>query len=536
MGSTPTKRTEGSNLQRGDETTPAKSLRLILGDQLNQAHPWFQSNDDTVIYLIAELKQEAVYVRHHIQKVCAFFAAMQAFANWLQEQGHRVVYLTLDESSQFADLPSLIKALLQNHACERFEYQRPDEYRLHEQLCGLCSELALASREVDTGHFLLPFDDIDQYFKPGKHVRMESFYRKMRVRHQVLVENDEPVGGRWNYDDQNRGAFKASDLQHIPAPLCFSNDISPILERLRRHGIHTIGRSDQHCLWPVNREQSLALLEFFCAQLLPRFGRFQDAMTCNSEHQWSLYHSRLSFALNAKILSPAEVIDTALAAYYEAKGGIELAQIEGFVRQIIGWREYVRGMYWTNMPDYQHRNELQASTPLPDWFWTGETRMQCLSSAITQSLDYAYAHHIQRLMITGNFALLAGIDPDQVDAWYLGIYIDAIEWVELPNTRSMALFADGGWIATKPYAASGNYVNKMSDYCKQCAYKVTLKTEENACPLNSLYWHFIDRHAGMLKQNPRMRFPLKNWEKQGPDQKSALLAKARHLLENIQSL
>lgn len=513
-----------------------KRLRLVLGDQLNQAHHWYQETDANVVYLIAELKQEAVYVKHHVQKVCAFFAAMAQFAKWLEDQGHEVHYLTLDESARYQDLPALLKASIAQHGAQRFEYQRPDEYRLREQLSDFCTQLEIPSQESDTEHFLLPFEALGQYFEPNKHVRMESFYRKMRVRCRVLVENNEPLGGRWNFDAENREALKPDDLKDIPAPLCFENDISDILDRLSRHEITTIGRSTHACLWPINREQSLALLDYFCQNQLPLFGRFQDAMTCHSEHQWSLYHSRLSFAMNAKILSPAEVIDAALDTYHEANGAIGLAQIEGFVRQILGWREYVRGMYWANMPDYASQNTLQAGATLPDWFWTGETRMRCLNEAITQSLDYAYAHHIQRLMITGNFALLAGIDPAQVDAWYLGIYIDAIEWVELPNTRSMALFADGGWIATKPYAASGNYVNKMSDYCKSCEYSVKDKTGENACPLNSLYWHFIDRNAHRLKGNPRMAFPMKNWEKQSDENRQAIRAKAEQVIDNLNVL
>lgn len=515
-------------------------LRLILGDQLNSQHSWYTDVNPDVTYLIAELKQEASYVKHHIQKISAFFAAMAQFAKDLEQQGHRVRYLTLDDTATYHDLPHLIASTLDSLNCCRFEYQRPDEYRLRQQLTEFSTahhtETGRHSVAFDTEHFLLSFEEINDYFAPQKHVRMESFYRKMRRRFKVLMEHDEPVGGRWNYDAENRDALKPKDLQSIPSPLCFSNDVTDILQRIEAHEIKTIGKASSSLLWPTNRDQSLHLLEFFCGQQLHLFGRFQDAMTCNSAHQWSLYHSRLSFALNAKIISPAEVIDAALAAFYASQGVISLAQVEGFIRQILGWREYVRGMYWANMPHYAQRNVLDANTPLPSWFWSGKTKMRCMNSAITQSLDYAYAHHIQRLMITGNFSLLAGINPDEVDDWYLGIYIDAIEWVELPNTRGMALFADGGWIATKPYAASGNYVNKMSDYCKQCEYSVKHKTEDNACPLNSLYWNFIDKNYDALRNNPRMSFPVKNWDRQSPDNKQLVVTKARKILANLDSI
>lgn len=517
-----------------------KVLRLVLGDQINGQHSWYERTDPNVTYLIAELNQEASYVKHHVQKVCAFFAAMAHFASNLKAGGHRVRHLTLDETAGFRDLPHLLGVTIKELNCQRFEYQRPDEYRLRQQLATFCTshktETGIDSEECDTEHFLLPFNQIDDYFKPETHVRMENFYRKMRRRFNVLMQHDEPIGGRWNFDSENRDALKAKDLQSIPSPLCFSNDVSAILNRLCAHDIQTIGKAEKNLLWPVNREQSLQLLQFFCIQQLHLFGRFQDAMTCNSAHQWSLYHSRLSFAINAKIISPAEVIDAALEAFYDAQSDISLPQVEGFIRQILGWREYVRGMYWVNMPNYAQQNKFNAQASLPEWFWSGNTKMRCMSSAVTQSLDYAYAHHIQRLMITGNFALLAGINPDEVDDWYLGIYIDAIEWVELPNTRGMALFADGGWIATKPYAASGNYVNKMSDYCKQCEYSVKHKVEDKACPLNSLYWNFIDQNYDALKNNPRMSFPIKNWEKQSSDNKRLVVAKAQQILANLNTI
>jgi deoxyribodipyrimidine photolyase-related protein len=334
----------------------------------------------------------------------------------------------------------------------------------------------------------------------------------------------------------------------VPQPLLFSNDVSEILARLERHQIKTMGRAATSLLWPVNRQQAKELLDYFCRYCLPRFGQFQDAMTCQlnqleGDKQWSLYHSRLSFALNSKIISPKLVVERVLAHYraqpeqlLSAEPQINLAQVEGFIRQILGWREFVRGIYWANMPEYAILNALSAKRALPAWFWSGKTKMSCLKHAIEQSLDYAYAHHIQRLMITGNFCLLAGIDPDEVDAWYLGVYIDALEWVEMPNTRGMSQFADGGIVGSKAYAASGNYVKKMSDYCGYCHYKVAKTTEADACPLNSLYWRFIHQQQQLLGNNPRNAMVYANWQKKTAEQQQAILTQAELYLNAIEQL
>ena len=513
-----------------------KQLKLILGDQLNPLHSWFQQVDENVIYVIAELKQEADYTKHHVKKITAFFAAMASFADYLKAQGHQVCYLTLDESKKYNDLPDLLIKLSEQYGCSAVHYQQPDEYRLRDQLQNMSSRVSFTLLEEDSEHFLLPFEQLREHFTAKKHVRMETFYRFMRKRFDILMEAGKPQGGAWNYDANNRKSFNATDLKQIPKPLLFNNPAQEYLTRIQAHKVNTIGNASTHVDYPINREQSLQLLHYFCEHQLPNFGNFQDAMTVNSPYSWSLYHSRLSFSLNCKMINPMEVVQAALAAFTHSRGVITLPQIEGFIRQIIGWREYVRGMYWINMPDYSSQNVLSADINLPKYFWNAQTKMQCLKSAISQSLEHAYAHHIQRLMITGNFALLAGIAPEQVDEWYLGIYIDAIEWVELPNTRSMALFADGGWIATKPYAASGNYVNKMSDYCKKCRYKVKEKVSDDACPLNSLYWHFIDKHYDKFAKNPRMAFPVRNWDKIENSQKIAIREKATQLLSNIEKL
>ena len=509
-----------------------KKLRLILGDQLNINHSWYSQQDDSILYLIAELHQESNYVRHHIQKLCGFFAAMSEFANQLTNQGHHVLHLNLDDTAEFSDLNELIKKLCDQYKIETFEYQHPEEYRLSQQLKSLQLNPGITISCCDSEHFLLTIEELPKYFNTGKHNRMESFYRKMRKRFEILMDGDQPLQGRWNFDSENRQKLKPTDLDAIPQPLVFSNDISVILKRIKRHKIAYIGNVGPSLIWPINRQQALQQLDFFCTHCLPYFGRFQDAMTHQSDRKWSLYHARISFALNCKILHPSEVVQAALDKFYDLDTDIDIAQIEGFVRQIIGWREYIRGVYWVNMPAYKTLNHLEASNNLPDYFWTGETKMTCVKQAVDQSLDYAYAHHIQRLMVTGNFAMLAGIDPDQVDQWYLGIYIDAIEWVELPNTRGMSQFADGGLIATKPYAASGSYINKMSDYCSQCSYRVKERDTESACPFNSLYWQFMTANRALLGNNPRTAMAYRSWDKMQSEVKESILKRGQYYLFN----
>jgi deoxyribodipyrimidine photolyase-related protein len=513
-----------------------KTVRWILGDQLYSRHSWYKEKCEDTLYVIAELQQEVGYVQHHVQKVCAFFLAMEDFAEELQKTGHRVLHLTLDESAEFESLMELVQHVVTQTQCAIFEYQRPDEYRLLSQIQLLEARLSVEVNEVSSEHFLVPFEELQTYFKPNTAVRMEMFYRKMRKRFAILMTTKGPVGERWNFDAENRKALSKDALPTIPPPLVFSNDARDVLARLEKHNVKTVGEPSESLIWPVNRAQSVKLLNYFCEFGLAKFGLYQDAMTEKSEHQWSLYHSRLSFSLNTKMLHPMQVIDTAIESFESAKGEINIAQIEGFIRQILGWREYVRGMYWSNMPEYKAGNALDANKPLPGWYWSGSTKMNCIKKSVQQTMTYSYAHHIQRLMVTGNFALLAGLAPDEVDEWYLGVYVDAIEWVELPNTRGMALFADGGLIASKPYVASGNYINKMSDYCKGCEYNVKEKLTDDACPFNALYWHFISRHEDRFGRNSRMAFPYNAWRKYSAQEQAEIIAKGDNLLLGIESL
>ena len=512
------------------------TLRLILGDQLNHEHSWLAQPEDNVVYVIAELKQESEYTTHHIQKQVAFFLAMMSFAKHLRSEGHHVDYLDLDRTECFDNLTEMLTSLLTQYGANELEYQRPDEFRLRKQLMEFDVE-GVTVTEVDTEHFLLPFSELSEYFHPEKHVVMEHFYRKMRKRFGVLMEDERtPLGGKWNYDAENRSKLKKKDVEKIPSPLLFANPTSNVIARIDRHHLKHIGEIGDRLIWPVDRPQSISLLTHFCQVCLPFFGQFQDAMTADSDSMWSLYHSRLSFALNCKLLSPHEVIDCALETYHRSQGAISLAQIEGFIRQILGWREYVRGMYWANMPHYREKNALNAVRPLPNFYWTAKTNMRCMQHAISQSLEWAYAHHIQRLMVIGNFALLTELHPSQVDDWYLGIYIDAIEWVEMPNTRGMALYADGGLIATKPYCSSGNYINKMSDYCADCHYDVKARSGKRACPFNGFYWRFMHKHRDSLATNPRTAMIYRTWDRMAPEVQDEHLVTAEFNLNRIDQL
>ena len=510
----------------------SKILRLVLGDQLNSHHSWFKTVDDSVTYVMMEIRTETDYATHHIQKVVGFFSAMQEFATELQLQKHQVIYLHLNDANNLQSFEKNIPFLIEKEAFTHFEYQFPDEYRLDEQLKQLCQSFSITSSVCDSEHFMSSRDELGDFFEGKKTFLMESFYHMMRKKHHILMEGDKPLTGKWNYDGENR---KKLPKDHKPtSPLVFNNNVSKIVSEIQKTDIKTIGTIDaENFVWPVNRKQSLALLDFFVTECLALFGSYQDAMTPN---EWSLYHARLSFSMNVKLISPLEVINRAILEWENNPEKIAYHQLEGFVRQIIGWREYMRGIYWNKMPEYATMNYFNHENQLPEWFWTGKTKMNCLKDAINQSLNYAYAHHIQRLMVTGNFALLAGIHPDEVDAWYLGIYSDAIEWVEITNTRGMSQFADGGIVGTKPYVSSAAYIDKMSHYCGSCFYKKAVKTGDKACPFNSLYWNFYDKNEDKLGKNPRIGMMYNVWRKMKPDDKVALLEQADYYLKNINNL
>lgn len=504
-----------------------KTLRLILGDQLNLSHSWFNQVNDDNLYLMAEMRQETDYVKHHIQKVVGFFRSMRNFGNSLDNEGHQVLYFKISDENNPQNLPQLIEQTISEHKIEKFDYLLPDEYRLDQQLQEICDSLSIPSEVFDTEHFYTSRDELKNHFKGKKQLLMESFYRMMRKKHNILMEKNQPEGGKWNFDQSNRKKWDGSP--EIPEELSFNTDVTELFDEIKSAKVNTFGNIDsKNFPWPTSHQECKELLDFFCSKLLTYFGDYQDALHTQEKY---LFHSRLSFAMNSKMLSPKEVIDTVVEHYYEHKDDIHISQVEGFIRQILGWREYMRGVYWKEMPGYAELNKLDNHNALPDFFWTGKTKMNCLHKSITQSLDDTYAHHIQRLMVIGNYALLTQVDPNEVDAWYLGVYIDAIEWVEITNTRGMSQFADGGLVATKPYVSSANYINKMGNYCKECSYSHTVKSGEKSCPFNALYWNFLEEKKSHFKNNQRMSMMLSLLAKKSKEELEELQQRARKIIE-----
>jgi len=509
-----------------------KEIRLILGDQLNHQHSWFKSNDTSILYVLMEVKPESEYVTHHIQKIAGIFSAMRNFAFELEENGHKVAYFKINDTNNRQSFAANLKSLIDEHGADKLSYQLPDEYRLDELFKVEFPKLGVEIQAFNTEHFFTERQELKEQFEGKKTFLMESFYRKMRKKHDVLMDGEQPISGKWNYDKQNRNKLPKA---HIPTtPKLFENDVTEIVNEIDAAGINYIGEiKPKAFIWPISRAQSESLLQYFLEEMLPYFGQFQDAM---SNEYWSIYHSRLSFSINLKMLSPHEVVKQAENHWKRNTDTINLAQVEGFIRQILGWREYMRGIYWAKMPEYATLNFFNADKKLPQFFWTGDTKMNCLKKAINQSLKHGYAHHIQRLMVTGSFCTMAGINPDEVDQWYLGIYVDAFDWVEITNTRGMSQFADGGIVGTKPYVSSASYINKMGDHCKGCHYSYSKKTGEGACPLNSMYWHFLARNHDKLKTNHRMNMMYNVWFKMDTAKQKEILDQADQYLEDIENL
>ena len=508
------------------------TLRLILGDQLNIQHSWFSPIErarSDVLYVLMELRSETDYAQHHAQKVLGIFAAMRGFATALQAAGCRVHYIKINDANNQQNFICNLTQLIQAEHITQLERQQADEYRLESQF--LAAELGIPVNVVDSEHFLADRAAICTQFAQ-KIPRMEFFYRALRKQYQILLDPEgQPIGGQWNFDQDNRKRWNGQPA--APAWPNFATDLSELWQEIgAAAGVKTIGQPQASAFpWPITRSQAKDALAQFIQNALPHFGAYQDAMSTAST---TLFHAGLSFALNIKLLHPLEVIQAALLEYEAER--VSLSTVEGFVRQILGWREFVRGVYWARMPQYGQLNALNHQRKLPRWYWDGNTKMSCAQHAITQSLETGYAHHIQRLMVTGNFALLAGIAPDEVDAWYLGIYIDAFEWVEMPNTRGMSQYADGGLLGSKPYAGSASYINKMSDYCKGCHYDAKQRHGEKACPFNSLYWHFHHRHAARLEKNPRLGMTYQTWKKMADAEREATLAQAELYLGQLDHL
>jgi deoxyribodipyrimidine photolyase-related protein len=464
---------------------------------------------------MAEVHSEAVAVWSHKARIALFLAAMRHFRDALRTRGWRVEYTELKRSTLGAELAKAVKRLKP----DRVILVEPGEYRVREELLAAVEDIEI---RIDR-HFLSTIQDFREHAEGRKQLRMEYFYREMRRRYGYLMDGKQPVGGDWNYDEENRGAFPKQGPGLLPAPIQFEPDTitREVLDLVAREFPDHPG-SLEHFDWPVTPEQAKAALDDFIANRLPYFGLYQDAMWTGEP--W-LYHSRISCALNLKLLDPREVCAAAEKAYQ--RGHAPLAAVEGFIRQILGWREYVRGIYWLHMPGYLEKNALEAQQPLPKFYWTGETDMECLRQAIGQTLQHGYAHHIQRLMVTGLFALLLGVDPKQVHEWYLAVYVDAIEWVELPNTLGMSQFADGGIMASKPYAATGKYIDRMSNYCKHCPHK------PDSCAFTTLYWDFLMRNEKKLTRVGRMDMQLRNLVRITDERKKEIRKEAKALKERF---
>jgi deoxyribodipyrimidine photolyase-related protein len=504
-------------------------LRFIFGDQLDHNLATLKDiNKKTDVVFMCEVMEELTYVKHHKQKIVFVLSAMRHFAEELRKKGIQVHYVKFDDVHNSGTFEGELSRFITEMKPDQITLTEPSEYRVKEKISSWSATLPITLNLLSDTRFLITPKEFSEWVADKKQLRMEYFYRYMRKKHNILLDmQGEPLGGKWNFDKENRQSIP----ENIKIPKRHHNKIDAITQEL----IDTVNLkfSDHfgtldHYDWAVTRKQALACLDYFIEHLLPGFGDYQDAM---SIQQAFLFHSTLSPYLNFGLLNPREVILKAEAAHLENQ--VELNAVEGFIRQILGWREYVRGIYWLRMPKYATENYLNATRDLPWFYWSGETQMNCMREVIQQSKDHAYSHHIQRLMITGNFALLTGIDPKQVCEWYLIAYADALDWVELPNTLGMAIFGDGGLLASKPYAASGKYIDRMSNFCEKCVFNPNVQIGEKACPFNALYWDFLARNHAKLSQNQRLVYPYATWRKMAEEKRVALLQQAKSFLDAL---
>ena len=499
-------------------------LILVLGDQLTRDIAALNAADrDHDIVVMAEVAEEGSYVPHHPKKIALILAAMRKFAASLRNDGWTVAYAALDDTYNTQSIAGELIRRAEQYEASDVVVTRPGEYRLIAALeaCPLTVTL------LEDDRFIASHAEFADWTKGRKALRMEYFYREMRRKTGLMMEGDDPAGGQWNYDHDNRKPAK--DGVDYSGPMQFTPDatVEAVLDLVeRRFGNHF---GDLRPFWfATDQGQARRALAHFVTHALPKFGDYQDAMLAD---QRFLYHAVIGLYINIGLLDPLEVCQAVEDAWKNGDAPINAA--EGFIRQIIGWREYMRGIYFHEGPEYPSRNGLNHRRKLPDFFWGGETRMRCIAQAVDQTRAEAYAHHIQRLMVTGNFALIAGLDPAEVSEWYLAVYVDAFEWVEAPNVVGMSQFADGGVIASKPYVSSGAYINRMSDYCKGCHYKVSVKTGAGACPFNLLYWHFLDRHRDRFSNNARMGNMYRTWDRMDAERRDTVLADAAAFLERM---
>jgi deoxyribodipyrimidine photolyase-related protein len=506
----------------------ARNLVVVFGDQLDADSAAFDGFDTAAdAVLMMEVKEEATYVPQHKIRLAFFFSAMRHFADELKDRGYLVYYLTLDDPHNRGDFEAEITRWANKTRPQRLICVQPGDFRVLESVQAAAENLACELDIRADRHFISTIDDFKAFADNRKSLLLETFYRKMRRDHDILMMGKDPVGGNWNFDKDNRGVFGKKGLPKIKPPRSFQPDqtTQDVIKLVEGEFPDSPGRL-KNFDYPVTREQALAALGDFVEYRLENFGTYQDAMA--ADHPY-LYHSRLSCVLNLHLLNPRQAIDRAIQAFGDKQAPIN--SVEGFVRQILGWREFVRGVYWLKMPEYAEMNALQADLPMPAFMWTAETEMNCIRICIRQLIDTAYAHHIQRLMVMGLFALLLGVRPYDVHRWHLSMYADAIDWVSLPNVLGMSQYGDGGIIGTKPYTASGGYINKMSDYCTDCIYNPKESVGEKACPFTILYWDFLSRNRNRLRKNPRMGLQFRNLDRKN----EADLKKIRKQADRLKS-
>ena len=504
---------------------PIERMLLVLGDQLNaDASALAGADRGRDVLWMAEVEEESRHVWSSRPRTALFLAAMRHFRDARRAEGWRVEYVALDDPDNTQSLAGELQRAVKRLRPRRLVMTAAGDYRVAQAMTEAAATLGVPLEVREDGHFLCSTAEFAAHAEGRKQLRLEFFYRELRRRHRILLdEAGEPLGGQWNFDHDNRGSFgREGPPPDLPAPRRFAPDavtrevLRLVAARFPDHP-GDLAAFD----WPVTPADARLALDDFIAHRLSQFGRFQDAIWVGEP--W-LYHSRLAAAMNLKLLDPRTVIAAAEAAHRE--GRVDLPAAEGFIRQILGWREYVRGIYWREMPGYLERNVLEAQESLPKFYWTGQTEMACLRDALAQTLRFGYAHHIQRLMVTGLYALLLGVRPRAVHEWYLAVYVDAVEWVEAPNTIGMSQYADGGLMASKPYVATGKYIQRMSNACAGCRFRPDESTGDSACPFTTLYWDFLLRHEPRLKRNQRMALQVKNLARLNATQREAVRERA----------
>jgi deoxyribodipyrimidine photolyase-related protein len=504
------------------------TLRVILGDQLSHTLATLRDADPKQdVILMCEVWEEATYVRHHQQKIAFIFSAMRHFAAELGRRYQQVRYVELNDPANTGSFTGEVARAIVAHGIDRIVVTAAGEYRVQQMLdqWEMDFQLPVECRQDD--RFLCDLATFKAWAGTKKQLRMEFFYRKMRQDHACMMEGSQPIGGKWNFDADNRAPADAACQPPKPFQVKPDAITQAVLDLVgQRFGDHFGDLKPFH--WGVTTKHAQQALEHFIQHALSNFGRYQDAMV--QDEPW-MYHAHIGLYLNCGLLLPLDCIRAAEAAYHA--GQAPLNAVEGFIRQILGWREFVRGIYWLKMPSYAKANGLQAKRPLPSLYWDGNTQMNCLKQCVQATQRHAYAHHIQRLMVLGNFALLIGVKPTELNAWFLSVYADAYEWVEMPNVTGMVLFADQGYLASKPYAAGGSYINKMSNYCQKCRYKVKQKNGPDACPFNYLYWFFLDKHRDELQRNPRMAMMYRTFDRMGVEKQDAVRQDSQRFLRAL---